>query len=106
MTETIEARPPLVTRIPTTRVKVNGFGQSKTPEPFVNVCARITNVEGLGEPPPVVLVAVMTGVPQQRLRGAPRNYGYVNSSELIEATRLFGLRRRNLTNHVRAIRRK
>jgi uncharacterized protein (TIGR00288 family) len=42
---------PLVMRILTEGVKVYGFGEKKTPEPFVNACSQFTYVEGLVEPP-------------------------------------------------------
>ena len=41
---------PLVMRILTEGVKVYGFGEKKTPEPFVNACSQFTYVEGLVEP--------------------------------------------------------
>ena len=41
---------PLVMRILTDGVKVYGFGQQKTPEPFVNACSQFTYVEGLVQP--------------------------------------------------------
>lgn len=41
---------PLVMRILTDGVKVYGFGEKKTPEPFVNACSKFTYVEGLVEP--------------------------------------------------------
>ena len=41
---------PLVMRILTNGVKVYGFGEKKTPEPFVNACSQFTYVEGLGQP--------------------------------------------------------
>ncbi|MGZ4580555.1 MAG: NYN domain-containing protein [Nocardioidaceae bacterium] len=40
---------PLVMRILTDGLKVYGFGQRKTPEPFVNACSQFTYVEGLGQ---------------------------------------------------------
>lgn len=40
---------PLVMRILTDGLKVYGFGEKKTPEPFVNACSQFTYVEGLGE---------------------------------------------------------
>lgn len=40
---------PLVMRILTEGLKVYGFGQRKTPEPFVNACSQFTYVEGLGQ---------------------------------------------------------
>ncbi len=42
---------PLVMRILTDGLRVYGFGERKTPEPFVNACSQFTYVEGLGEPP-------------------------------------------------------
>ncbi|QWF16661.1 NYN domain-containing protein [Lysobacter capsici] len=41
---------PLVMRLLTDGVKVYGFGEKKTPEPFVNACSKFTYVEGLGQP--------------------------------------------------------
>lgn len=41
---------PLVMRILTDGVKVYGFGQKKTPEPFVNACSQFTYVEALAQP--------------------------------------------------------
>jgi uncharacterized LabA/DUF88 family protein len=41
---------PLVMRILTEGLKVYGFGQQKTPEPFRNACSQFTLVEGLGQP--------------------------------------------------------
>ncbi len=40
---------PLVMRILTDGLKVYGFGQKKTPGPFVNACSKFTYVEGLGQ---------------------------------------------------------
>jgi uncharacterized LabA/DUF88 family protein len=41
---------PLVMRILTDGVKVYGFGEKKTPLPFVNACSQFTYVEGLIAP--------------------------------------------------------
>lgn len=41
---------PLVMRILTEGMKVYGFGERKTPDPFVNACSQFTFVEGLREP--------------------------------------------------------
>jgi uncharacterized LabA/DUF88 family protein len=38
---------PLVMRILTEGLKVYGFGERKTPDPFVNACSQFTYVEGL-----------------------------------------------------------
>jgi uncharacterized protein (TIGR00288 family) len=40
---------PMVMRILTEGLKVYGFGERKTPEPFVNACSQFTYVEGLGK---------------------------------------------------------
>ena len=42
---------PLVMRLRSAGRKVYGFGESKTPEPFVNACSQFTYVEALGVPP-------------------------------------------------------
>ena len=39
---------PLVMRLLTDGVKVYGFGEKKTPDPFVNACSKFTYVEALG----------------------------------------------------------
>lgn len=39
---------PLVMRLLTDGVKVYGFGEKKTPEPFVNACSKFTYIEALG----------------------------------------------------------
>ena len=41
---------PLVMRLLTDGVKVYGFGEKKTPLPFVNACSKFTYVEALGVP--------------------------------------------------------
>jgi uncharacterized LabA/DUF88 family protein len=41
---------PLVMRILTDGVTVYGFGEQKTPEPFVNACSQFTYLEGLVQP--------------------------------------------------------
>ncbi|GAB2689946.1 NYN domain-containing protein [Thalassiella azotivora] len=120
---------PLVMRILTEGVKVYGFGEKKTPEPFVNACSQFTYVEGLVEPsatePP------RRAADTQQLKGDtrlvhllrnavdaaagddgwahlgqvgnqianqasfdPRNHGFRKLSDLIEATELFEVRRR------------
>jgi uncharacterized LabA/DUF88 family protein len=62
---------PLVMRILAEGVKVYGFGERKTPQPFVNACSIFTYVEALGEetglpsPPPARAT-------QKKLRGDAR----------------------------------
>ncbi|WP_125077357.1 NYN domain-containing protein [Pseudoxanthomonas sp. SGT-18] len=41
---------PLVMRLLTDGMKVYGFGEKKTPSPFVNACSKFTYVEALGTP--------------------------------------------------------
>jgi len=41
---------PLVMRLLTDGVKVYGFGEKKTPDPFVNACSKFTYLEALGQP--------------------------------------------------------
>ena len=41
---------PLVMRLLTDGMKVYGFGEKKTPDPFVNACSKFTYVEALGAP--------------------------------------------------------
>ena len=41
---------PLVMRLLTEGVKVYGFGEKKTPDPFVNACSTFLYLETLGEP--------------------------------------------------------
>lgn len=41
---------PLVMRVLADGLEVYGFGEKKTPEPFVNACSLFTHVEGLGQP--------------------------------------------------------
>jgi len=43
---------PLVMRIRANGLKVFGFGEKKTPEPFVNACSKFLCLENLGEPAP------------------------------------------------------
>jgi uncharacterized LabA/DUF88 family protein len=44
---------PLVMRIRANGLKVFGFGEQKTPEPFVNACSKFLYLEHLGNPEPV-----------------------------------------------------
>jgi uncharacterized protein (TIGR00288 family) len=62
---------PLVMRILTDGVKVYGFGEKKTPEPFVNACSQFTYVEGLVEPSANGEPALKAS-DAQRLRGDTR----------------------------------
>ena len=129
---------PLVMRILTDGVKVYGFGEQKTPEPFVNACSQFTYVEGLVQPSAKPDEPVLKASDPKKLRGDtrlvqmlrnavdaaisddgwahlgqvgnqignqasfdPRNYGYRKLSDLIEATDLFEVKRRDLIVLVR-----
>ena len=63
---------PLVMRILTDGVKVYGFGQQKTPEPFVNACSQFTYVEGLVQPSAKPDDPVLTAGDPKRLRSDTR----------------------------------
>lgn len=123
---------PLVMRILTDGLRVYGFGERKTPEPFVNACSQFTYVEGLGQPSSTPDESPLKPSEPQKLRGDsrlvrmlrtavdaasgddgwaqlgqvgqqignqasfdPRNYGYRKLSDLVEATGLFEVKRRN-----------
>ena len=129
---------PLVMRLLTDGLRVYGFGEKKTPEPFVNACSQFTFVEGLVQPSekpdePVLRPADRTKLRSdtrlvQMLRNAtdaatgddgwaslaqvgqqignqasfdPRNYGYPKLSDLVEATELFEVARRDKTVFIR-----
>lgn len=63
---------PLVMRILTDGLKVYGFGERKTPEPFVNACSQFTYVEGLGQPAAKRDGLVSKGSDAKKLRGDAR----------------------------------
>lgn len=63
---------PLVMRILADGLKVYGFGQRKTPEPFVNACSLFTYVEGLGQPPTSPEASVEEPADPKKLRGDAR----------------------------------
>ena len=96
---------PLVMRIRANGLKVFGFGEKKTPEPFVNACSKFLYLENLGEPvaatPPA---AVKTdGTPLPELLTAPvaapaakPAVGKVGTKELKANTRLVNLLRKSV----------
>jgi uncharacterized LabA/DUF88 family protein len=133
---------PLVMRILTDGLKVYGFGERKTPDPFVNACSQFTYVEGLGEASSERGGPALQPSDRTKLRGDarlvqmlrtavdaasdddgwahlgavgsqianqasldPRNYGYGKLSDLIQATGLFDVKRRNQVVLVRDKRR-
>lgn len=63
---------PLVMRILADGLKVYGFGQRKTPEPFVNACSLFTYVEGLGQPPTSQDALLQGPVDPKKLRSDTR----------------------------------
>ncbi len=63
---------PLVMRILTDGLKVYGFGERKTPEPFVNACSQFTYVEGLGQPSARPDEPRLKGSDAKKLRGDAR----------------------------------
>ena len=63
---------PLVMRILTNGLRVYGFGEQKTPEPFVNACSQFTYVEGLGQPSAVLNEPVLTRADGRKLRSDTR----------------------------------
>ena len=63
---------PLVMRILTEGVKVFGFGEKKTPEPFVNACSQFTYVEGLVRPSAGPQEPVLKASDKNKLRGDTR----------------------------------
>jgi uncharacterized protein (TIGR00288 family) len=63
---------PLVMRILTDGVKVYGFGEKKTPEPFVNACSQFTYVEGLGQQSVKADEPILRAADPKKLRGDTR----------------------------------
>lgn len=63
---------PLVMRILADGLKVYGFGQRKTPEPFVNACSLFTYVEGLGQEITSLDTSRDNGADPRKLRGDTR----------------------------------
>ena len=63
---------PLVMRILADGLKVYGFGERKTPEPFVNACSLFTYVEGLGQSPVSADSSLEERADPRKLRGDTR----------------------------------
>lgn len=63
---------PLVMRILADGLKVYGFGERKTPEPFVNACSLFTYVEALGQPVASPGTSQEARVDPKKLRGDTR----------------------------------
>ncbi len=86
---------PMVMRLLTDGVKVYGFGEKKTPEPFVNACSKVTYLEALGQ--------THASVPDVEAEAGQAPSGQVasdevrprkNSAELRNDTRLVKMLRR------------
>ncbi len=129
---------PLVMRVLAEGLKVYGFGETKTPEPFVNACSQFVYVEGLGQPIEEAGDGTLKAASPQKVRDDkrlvqmlrravdsaagddgwarlsevggqignqasfdPRNYGYRKLSDLVEATGLFEVKRKELVVFVR-----
>ena len=78
---------PLVMRIRSAGLKVYGFGEAKTPEPFVNACSQFTYLEALGaRPDPAVPEqAALQPVDGRKLRGDTRLVNMLRSAIESEA---------------------
>jgi len=63
---------PRVMRLVTSGSKVYGFGERKTPTPFVNACSTFTYVDGLGPTPPASPGTAPAPAVSQKLRGDSR----------------------------------
>lgn len=71
---------PLVMRLLTDGVKVYGFGEKKTPEPFVNACSTFLYLETLGEPVNAQLSPATKPRTTNELRGDTRLVQMLRSS--------------------------
>jgi len=101
---------PLVMRIRANGLKVFGFGEKKTPEPFVNACSKFLYLENLGESEPLSSPAAPPAVkktsatetaatPESIPAAAPAAkpvVGKVGSKELKANTRLVNLLRKSV----------
>jgi uncharacterized protein (TIGR00288 family) len=63
---------PLVMRLLTEGVKVYGFGEKKTPLPFVNACSKFTYLEALGQPTSEAAAPTTLPKPEKELRSDTR----------------------------------
>ncbi len=91
---------PMVMRLLTDGVKVYGFGEKKTPDPFVNACSKFTYLEALGQTHASVpdVEAEAGQAPSGQVAGEPAASDEVrprkNSAELRNDTRLVKMLRR------------
>jgi len=99
---------PLVMRIRANGLKVFGFGEQKTPEPFVNACSKFLYLESLGDPAPVATTikeAKASVVSAEEVASPPATAvvpaaktvtGKVGTKELRANTRLVNLLRKSV----------
>jgi len=87
----------LAARIRESGLTVYGFGERKTPKPFVAACDKFIYIENLtyDEDGWAALATVGNILTNQRPDFDSRTYGYAKLSDLIEATTLFSLERRS-----------
>jgi hypothetical protein len=85
----------LAARIRESGLIVYGFGERKTPKPFVAACDKFVYIENLtyAESPAAAADAVLKPPPRSDFDS--RNYGYAKLSDLMAATTLFELDRRS-----------
>jgi uncharacterized LabA/DUF88 family protein len=74
----------LAARIRESGLTVYGFGERKTPKPFVAACDKFTYIENLTDP---------QSATKQQPDFDSRNYGYAKLSDLMAATTLFEVER-------------
>ncbi|MCP5277667.1 MAG: NYN domain-containing protein [Thiobacillus sp.] len=86
---------PLVMRIRANGLKVFGFGEKKTPEPFVNACSKFLYLENLGnlEPAPPPTEAPGTASPAATKAPAPAQPAKLSAKELRGNGRLVSMLR-------------
>lgn len=97
---------PLVMRIRANGLMVFGFGEKKTPEPFVNACSKFLYLENLGNVAPDVVTAQpkVTAVAAEAAAPAAKSAmptakpatGKVSANELKANTRLVNLLRKSV----------
>ena len=86
---------PLVMRIRANGLKVFGFGEKKTPEPFVKACSVFLYLENLGEPPETNIVEVTVNEKESIAPPAAKaGVTKLSAKELRSDTRLVSLLRK------------
>lgn len=78
---------PLVMRIRSAGLKVYGFGEAKTPEPFINACSQFNYLEALGaaETPAAAGEPAVAALEPKKLRGDTRLVNMLRSAVESEA---------------------